>query len=156
VRPKLNERIAAKYCDKIELLFAKLLPADPKGKKIRSHIIRTGAAKNVMARLMEKLKHVPDDRLEALLAEIDSMDPVEMARLVFTAGIGQLPKKRGGRPGIFPRDVRQRAVDDIGSEYARCRKLSDAIEAVAARYEMPTKYLHKVWKNRIRLRQRED
>jgi hypothetical protein len=84
------------------------------------------------------------------------MKLAELMRTVFKTGLAQLPKKRRGRPGTFSREVRQRAVDDIGVEYARRRKLGDAIKVVAARYGMPTKYLQKVWKNRIRLRQKED
>ncbi len=87
------------------------------------------------------------------MAEIDSMDPLEMMRRVFTTGLGLLPKRRGGRPGMFSLDVRQRAIQDIGHEYARRPRLADAFEVVAARYGMPTKYLRKVWKNRERLKQ---
>lgn len=156
MRQELRERIAAKYLEKLELVFAKMLPADPKDKKARSRMIRTGPAKNVIPHLVAKLKHVPDARLEALMAEIDSMDPLEMMRLVFTKGLGQLPKKRGGRPATFPLDIRRRAIQDVGPEYARSDRLADAIDVVAARYGMPTEYLRKVWKNRKRLRQRED
>ncbi len=156
VREELRQKIAAKYWETIDLLFAKMLPADAKGKKIRNQMIRTGPAKNGIPRLIANLKHVPDDRLEALLAKIDSMDPVEIMRLVFTTGLGQLPKKRGGRPGMFSLEVRQRAIADIGHEYSRRPRLADAIEIVAARYGMPTKYLRKVWKNRERLKRRED
>lgn len=156
VRQELRERIAAKYLETLELVFAKMLPADPKDKKARSRMIRTGPAKNVIPHLVAKLKHVPDDRLEALMAEIDSMDPLEMIRLVFTKGLGQLPKKRGGRPATFPLNIRRRAIQDVGPEYARRDRLAEAIDVVAARYGMPTEYLRKVWKNRKRLRQRED
>ena len=153
---ELRERIAAKYWKTIELLFAKMLPADPKDKKVRSHMIRTGPAKDVIPRLVAKLKHVPDDRLEALMAEIDSIDPIEMMRLVFTTGLGQLPKKRGGRPASFSLDVRRKAVQDIGNEYPRYDTLSEAIDVVAVRHGMTAAYLRKVWKNRKRLRQREE
>ena len=154
MRQDLRQKIEEKYWEKIDLLFDKMLPADSKDKKTKSRLIRTGPAKNAIPRLVAKLKHVPDDRLEAVMAEIDSMDPIEFARRVYTLGLGQLPKKRGGRPAMFSLDVRRRAVQDIGNELPRCDRLSDAVKVVAARYGMPTEYLRKLWKNRKRLRNR--
>jgi len=46
-------------------------------------------------------------------------------------------------------------VQDIGHEYPNCNSLAEAIGVVAERYGMPPEYLHKVWKNRKRPRQRE-
>jgi hypothetical protein len=155
VRKELRQKVIDKYWDVLEFLFGHMLPGNQKDKKILSRMIRTGPAKNVIPAFEAKLKHEPDDKFEALMAQLDSMQPDELMRTVFKTGLANLPKKRGGRPGTFSRDVRQRAVDDIGTEYARRRKLSDAIEVVAARYGMPTKYLRRVWKNRMRMRQRE-
>jgi len=119
-------------------------------------MIRNGPAKKVIPAFVARLKHEPDHKLKALLADLDSMKPDELMRTVFKTGLSRLPKKRGGRPGTFSRDVRQRAIDDIGIEYARRSKLAEAIEVVGARRGMPTKYLQRVWKNRMRLRQIKD
>ena len=156
VREELRQKIVDKYWEVIELLAAHMLPGNPKDKKIWSHMIRTGPAKSVIPAFEAKLKHEPDDRFEALMAQLDSMEPVELMRTVMSTGLAKLPKKRGGRPARFSLDVRRRAIQDTGHEYARRDRLADAIEVVAARYEMPTEYLRKVWKNRQRLRQRED
>jgi len=153
MRQELRRKIEEKYLEKLELLLDRMLPTDPKNTKVRSRMIRTGPARNVIPRLVAKLKHVPDDRLQAVMAEIDSMDPIEFARLTLTAGLGRLPKKRGGRPPAFSLDVRRKAVQDIGNEYPRYDTLREAIDVVAARYGMTTEYLRKVWKNRKRLRQ---
>jgi len=153
LRKELRQTIVDKYWEVIELLVAHMFPRDPNDKKVWSRMIRSGPAKNVIFAFEAKLKRVPDDKFEALMAEIDSMEPSELMRRVFKAGLSQLPKKQGGRPGMFSLDVRKRAIQDIGVEYARRPRLADAIETVAARYGMPTKYLRKVWKNRERLKQ---
>jgi hypothetical protein len=155
LRQDLRRKIEEKYWEKLDLLFDKILPTDPKNKKVRSRMVRSGPARNAIPRLVAKLKHVQDDKLEAVLAEIDSMDPIEFARVALTAGLGKLPKKHGGRPPAFSLDVRRKAVQDIGNEYPRYDTLGEAIDVVAVRYGMTSEYLHKVWKNRKRLRQRE-
>ena len=156
VRKELRQKLVDKYWDVIERLFAHMLPGNPKEKEVRSRMIRNGPAKKVIPAFVARLKHEPDHKLKALLADLDSMKPDELMRTVFKTGLSRLPKKRGGRPGTFSRDVRQRAIDDIGIEYARRSKLAEAIEVVGARRGMPTKYLQRVWKNRMRLRQIKD
>src|SRR5215469_3627834 len=103
----------------LERLAAHMLPGNPQEKKVWSRMIRTGPAKNVMPAFEAKLKHVPDNKFEAVLAELDSMKLDELMRTVFKTGLAQLPKKRGGRPATFSLDIRQRAIDDVGHEYAR-------------------------------------
>lgn len=156
MRTELRQKFIDKYWDTLELLFARMLPTNPKTKKVWSRMLRNGLAKTVVPGLEAYLKRVPDDRFEAAMAQLDSMGPFEMMRIGFKKGLSLLPKKRGGRPGMFPLDVRRRAIQDIGPEYARHPRLADAIEVVAARYGMPKKYLRKVWKNRERLKQPED
>jgi len=156
VREELRQKLVDKYWDVIERLAAHMLPGSPKEKKVWSRMIRNGPAKNVMPAFEAKLKHVPDNKFEAVMAEIVSMQPDELMRTVLKSGLARLPKKRGGRPPTFSLDVRRKAIQDTGIEYARRDRLADAVEVVAARYGMPTEYLRKVWKNRKRLRQRED
>jgi hypothetical protein len=152
VRAELREKVIAKYWDAIEQLAAHMLPGKPKEKQIWRRVFRTKIGKSVMRTFEASLKPLPDDRFEAVMAELDSKAPVDLMRRAFTTGLGHLPKKRGGRPGMFSLDVRQRAIQDIGHEYPRCDSLADAIELVAGRYGMSTEYLRKVWKNRKRLR----
>lgn len=155
MREELRQKLVDKYWDVIERLAAHMLPGSPKEKKVWSRMIRNGPAKNVIPAFEAKLKHVSDDKFEALMAQLDSMEPVELMRTVLNTSLSQLPKKRGGRPGTFSLDIRRRAVQDIGNEYPRCDSFSEAINVVAARYGMPPEYLRKVWKNRKRLRHRE-
>jgi hypothetical protein len=155
VRKELRQKLVDTYWDVIERLAAHMLPGSPKEKKVWSRMIRNGPAKNVMPAFEAKLKHVPDDKFEAVMAEIVSMQPDGLMRTVLKSGLAHLPKKRGGRPPTFSLDVRGKAIQDIGIEYARRDRLADAIEAVAGRYGMPTEYLRKVWKNRKRLRNRD-
>ena len=156
VREDLRQKLVEKYWEMIELLAAHMLPGNPKDKEVWSRMIRNGPAKNVIPAFVARLKHEPDHKFEALMAELDSMHPIEFMRTVLSTGLAQLPKKRGGRPATFSLDVRRKAIQDIGIEYARRDRLADAIKVVAVRYGMPTDYLGKVWKNRKRLRQRED
>jgi len=156
VRKELRQKLVEKFWDVIERLAAHMLPGNPKEKEVWSRMIRNGPAKNVIPAFVARLKHEPDDKVAALLAELDSMQPDELMRTVFKVGLAHLPKKHGGRPGTFSLDVRRRAVDDVGHEYSRCDSFSEAIDVVAARYGMESKYLRRVWKNRKRLRQRED
>jgi len=155
VRQELLKKLIDKYWDVIERSAARMLPGNPKEKKIWSRMIRNGPAKNVIPAFVARLKHEPDDKLEAVLAELDSMQADELMRKVFKLGLAQLPKKRGGRPGTFSLDVRQKAIQDVGNEYSRCDSFSEAIDVVAARYGMTPEYLCKLWKNRKRLRHRE-
>ena len=156
MRKELRQRIVEKYWEAVERLVAHLLPGNPKDKKVWSRMIRSGPAKNVLPAFETKLKQVPDEKFEAVIAEIDSRQNTELMRGLFKTGLARLPKKRGGRPATFPLDIRRRAIQDVGPEYARRDRLADAIDVVAARYGMPTEYLRKVWKNRKRLRERED
>jgi hypothetical protein len=155
VRKELRQRLVDKYWDAIELLLARMLPTNPKDKKAWSRMLSNGPAKTAVTALEAYLKRVPDDRFEAVMALIDSMGPFELMRIGFKTGLSQLPKKRGGRPAAFSLEVRRKAVQDIGNEYPRYDTLSEAIDVVAARHGMTAEYLHKVWKNRKRLRQRE-
>jgi hypothetical protein len=118
-------------------------------------MIRNGPAKNMIPAFVARLKNEPDDKIEALFAELDSMQPNEVMHTVFKVGLASLPKKHGGRPGTFALEVRRRAVDDVSHEYSRCDSFSEAIDVVAARYGMEHKYLRRVWKNRKRLRNRD-
>jgi hypothetical protein len=156
VRAELRRKIVAKYREAVEFLFAKVLPGSPKEKKIWIRIIRGGSGRTVGLALDAKLKTEPDDRFQALMADLDSMDLNELVRLALTTGFAHLPKKRGGRPPTFSLEARRLAVQDIGNEYPRCDSFTEAVNLVAARYEMRPEYLRKVWKNRKRLRQRED
>lgn len=152
MRKELRQRVVDKYWEAIELLAAHMLPGNPKDKKVWSRMIRTGPARSVVPAFEARLKDVPDEKFEALMAGFDSMQADELMRGVFKRGLNRLPKKRGGRPGTFSLEVRQRAVQDIGHEYPRCDSFADAIALVANRYGMTTEYLRKVWKNRKRLR----
>lgn len=105
-----------------------------------------------MKDLEASLLHAPDEMFETFMAEIDT---VEVVRRAFTTGLKYLPKKRGGRPSEFPLQVRQLAIQEIGVEYPNCDSLAEAIEKVAARHGMTPEYLHKVWKNRKRLRRND-
>lgn len=154
MRKDLLQKLEEKYWDVMELLGAHMLPE--KDKKIWSGMIRKGPAKKVSAAFLTRVKHEPDKKFEAIMAELDSMQPIEIVRTVLSTGLTQLPKKRGGRPATFSLDVRRKAIQDIGIEYARRDRLADAISVVAVRYGMSTEYLHKVWKNRRRLRQQEE
>jgi hypothetical protein len=153
VKRELRQKLIDKYWDVIERgVAAQLLPGNPKDKEVWSRMIRNGPAKNVIPAFVARLEHEPDDKFEAALAELESMPPDELMRLVFKVGLARLPKKHGGRPGTFSLEVRRRAVQDVGNEYSRCDSFSDAIDVVAARYGMESKYLRRVWKNRKRLR----
>jgi len=154
VRRELLQKLEEKYWEMMELLGTHMLPE--KDKKIWSRMIRKGPARIAQAAFLTSVKHEPDDKFEALMAKLDSMQSVELIRTVLSTSLTQLPKKRGGRPPTFSLDIRRKAVQDIGIEYARCDRLADAIRVVAARYGMPTEYLGKVWKNRKRLRQRQE
>ncbi len=154
MRAELREKVVAKYWAQLERLAAYLLPGKPKEKQIWRRAFRTKLGKKVMKSCEASLRRMPDEKFEAAMAELDSIDVVEIMRKAFTTGLGHLPKKRGGRPGAFSLDVRQRAIQDIGHEYPRCNRLSEAIDLVAARYGMTAEYLRKVWKNRKRLRRR--
>lgn len=156
MRKELRQKFIDKYWELMELLFSKMLPSNPKDKKVWSRMLRNGRAKNAVPALEAYLKRIPDEKFEAVMAQLDSMGPFELMRSGFKAGLSQLPKRRGGRPGMFSLDIRLRAIQDIGIEYSRRPRLADAIETVAARYGMPTKYLRKVWKDRQRLKQRGD
>jgi hypothetical protein len=156
VRKELRQRLVNKYWDAVETLVSHMLPGNQKDKKVLSRMIRSGPAKNVIPAFEAKLKHEPDDRFEALVAHLDSMQPDELMRTVFKTGLAHLPKKHGGRPGTFSLDVRRRAVDDVGHEYSRCDNFSEAIDVVAARHGMDSKYLRRVWKNRKRMRNRDE
>lgn len=156
VRKELRQKLVEKYWDVIERgLAAHMLPGNPKEKEVWSRMIRNGPAKNVIPAFVARLKNEPDDKVESLLAELDSMQPDELMRTVFKVGLARLPKKHGGRPGVFSLEVRRRAVQDVGNEYSRCDSFSEAIDVVAARYGMDPKYLRRVWKNRKRLRNRD-
>ncbi len=143
----------AKYWAQLELLAGYLLPGKPKGNQIWRRVFRTKSGKKIMKSLEASLRRMPDESFEAAMTELDSM--IEMSRKGFASGLAHLPKRRGGRHGAFSLDIRRRAVQDIGHEYPRCDSLREAIEVVAARNGMTPEYLHKVWKNRKRLRQRE-
>lgn len=156
MRKELLQRLVEKYWDVIERgLAVHMLPGNPKEKEVWSRMIRNGPAKNVIPAFVARLKHEPDEKFEAALAQLDSMQPDELMRIVFKVGLARLPKKHGGRPGTFSFEVRKRAVQDVGNEYSRCDSFSEAIDVVAARYRMEPKYLRKVWKNRKRLRNRD-
>ena len=155
MRAELCEKVMAKYWAQLERLAAYLLPGKPKEQQIWRHVLNSSLGKKVMKSFEVSLRLTPDEKFEAVMAELDSMDAVEISRRAFTTALGHLPKKRGGRPGKFSLEVRQRAIQDIGHEYPRCNSLAEAMELIAARHGMTTEYLRKVWKNRKRLRQRE-
>ena len=154
MREDLLQKLEEKYWEVMELLGAHMLPE--KDKKVWSRMIRKGPATKALAAFLTRVKHEPDKKFEAFMAELDSMKTVELIRTVLSTGLAQLPKKRGGRPATFSLEVRRKAIQDIGVEYPRHDRLADAINVVAVRYGMPTEYLSKVWKNRKRLRQREE
>ena len=154
MKKELRQRIVEKYWDAVERLAAHMLPGNPKDKKVWSRMIRSGPAKNVLPAFETKLKQIPDEKFEAVIAEIDSIQSSELMRGLFKTGLARLPKKRGGRPATFSLDIRRKAIQDIGNEYPRYDTLSEAIDVVAARHGMTSEYLRKVWKNRKRLRQR--
>jgi hypothetical protein len=149
LKPELRRKVIAKYWDQLSRLAIYLLPGKSKEEQIWRRGFRTKKGKQVMKELEASLVHAPDEMFEAFMAEIDTVDVI---RRSFTTGLKHLPKKRGGRPSEFPLEVRQLAVQDIGREYPNCDSLAEAIEKVASRYRMTPGYLHKVWKNRKRLR----
>jgi hypothetical protein len=156
VRAELREKVVTKFWAKLERLSDYLLPGKPKEKQIWRRVYHTQHGKKVMKGFEASLRRMPDEQFEAVMAQLDSMDPIEIMRQASTSVLGHLPKKRGGRPGIYKLEIRQRAIQDIGHEYPRCNSLGEAIDLVAVRYGMTSEYLHKVWKNRRRLRLRED
>jgi len=145
----------AKYWAQLERLAAYLLPGKPKEKQIWRRVLRTKFGQKVMKSFEASLRRMPDTKFESIMAELDTMDAVEVTRKAFKVGLSHLPKKRGGRRGTFSRDIRQRAIEDLGHELPR-KTFAEAIDLVAIRYEMTPNYLRKVWKNRKRLRQLEN
>ena len=97
------------------------------------------------------LRLLPDDQFEAENARLESQ-PGEI-RKTLTQHLPNLPAKRGGRPPSFPKEIRRSAIDDLAHEL-RNSSFGEAVTQVAARYEMTSDYLRKIWKNRKRLNTR--
>jgi len=95
------------------------------------------------------IRSMPDEAFEVEYARIDSQ-PAEIRRILH-ANIPHLPRRPGGRRASFSIDIRLRAIDDLAHEQ-RNNSFADAVDLVAARYEMSPDYLRKIWKNRKRIR----
>jgi len=149
LKKELREKVVAKYWAQLERLSTHLLPGTPKEKQIWRRAFRSKEGRQVIKKFETSLVHAPDEMFEEFMREIDT---VALIRRTFTTALKHLPKKRGGRPSEFPLQVRQLAIQEIGREYPNCDSLGEAIEKVAVRYGMKPEYLHKVWKNRKRLR----
>lgn len=97
------------------------------------------------------IRALPDTDFEEVMANLDNF-PGFFRKLV-NENIVYISRNRGGRPPGAPLEVRRRAVQDLGVEYARCDTFKEAVDLVASRYNMTPDYLRKVWKNRRRLKE---
>ena len=149
MRADLRKKVMERYWKRIDSVVLPM-KLTPEQKKVHNLFTR----KSQFFKIMQKaLMLMPDEDFEKAMAMMDRI-PDDLKKNLKGA-LSSLPKSRGGRTPAFSLEIRRRAVQDIGHEYPNCNSLAEAIGVVAERYKMTPEYLHKVWKNRKRLRQRE-
>jgi len=147
MRPELREKVMEKLESRLVRLAENF-----SGKPMPKGWARRGLKSSGIGKAFETgLRRAPDRRFDSIMTRLAALDPTNVSRSLKMALLN-MPKARGGRPPAFSLEVRRRAVKDIGNEYPECDRLTDAICLVAKRYGMSPDYLHKVWKNRKRLK----